>query len=346
MALVENIKINERYARERSRFINTELLKHDLSQAVATSYQGFYILSVNDLEGTTYVLDSRYKVRADGDLTDTFNYESFIWKNVSAVSFETYRGELYFIRPDGRVCKFVKDNYYDITYRSLPAYSTLFRYDEDNEFYGVVSQEYARLSTGDILVIKQRDNEPINLNMTYTNDLGNAETVSVLDEELKVVLDNNDRGKFYLYFKDKIIKINKPSDPNAEINASVKFKDVVQSKWFSGITDLGINNAYKTMYQFTITLDPKYSGEVVFGYETRYSSGGQYIGTLGAFDFTNMDFTRFSFVGGFASSHTYRHKHRNFNYIMFMWESNQATDSAMLGFSVLYKIMAKSRGVK
>ena len=48
--------------------------------------------------------------------------------------------------------------------------------------------------------------------MTYTNDLGNAETVSVLDEELKVVLDNNDRGKFYLYFKDKIIKINKPSD--------------------------------------------------------------------------------------------------------------------------------------
>lgn len=348
IALVENIKVNERYAKERSRFINPLLTKHNLSNAVATVFNGFYILSVNDKDGTTYVLDSRYKVKADGDLADTFNYESFIWKNIRATSFEVYDNELYFITPNGIICKFLENNYYDISYKSIPKYSAVFKRDEEGKLYGVFSPEIARFTTGDVIVIRSIG-EDYHIVLYYTDKNAVSHVMDAFNKELKIIVEDEDtfyitcdgyRADLRVYdYYDNLIEL-------VEVPLDFIFKDVVVSKWYSRITDLGINNMYKTMFQFTITLDPKYSGEVSFGYETRYSSGLRQVNTLGGLDFGNLDFTMFSFVGGFASSYTYRHKHRNFNYIMFMWESNIPKDSAMLDFSVLYKVTAKSRGVR
>jgi hypothetical protein len=97
---------SERYAQERSYFISNrlsrELNKHD---AVATSFDGKYILSIN---GSCYVADSRQDVqRPPNTLASAdFQYEWYYWNNVHARVFFVYDDHLYFGTPDGELMMF------------------------------------------------------------------------------------------------------------------------------------------------------------------------------------------------------------------------------------------------
>lgn len=81
IVLSGNVATDERYARERSRSVNTELLKHDLSDACGIAYKNRYYLAV---DGECFVADARYKYTLDADMDDTYNYEWFHYKNIPA----------------------------------------------------------------------------------------------------------------------------------------------------------------------------------------------------------------------------------------------------------------------
>lgn len=95
----------ERSIQNRSYFVNNQLVNEpNLSEAVATVWNGYYILVVN---GKAYVADSR---KASGQ-TDTgdISYEWYFWINIPARVIFEYAGELYFGTEDGRLCKFNTD---------------------------------------------------------------------------------------------------------------------------------------------------------------------------------------------------------------------------------------------
>lgn len=104
LELSSNIATTERFAKERSRYIIEKLKKHEhLENSTAYVYNNWYILSV---DGVCYVADARFKTRADGSMSDTFDYEWWYWDNIDARVFCEIDSKLCFGTSDGRVCVF------------------------------------------------------------------------------------------------------------------------------------------------------------------------------------------------------------------------------------------------
>lgn len=99
--LSENVATDERFARGRSYFIDKKLEEYTLTNAVAITYKDRYYLAIDD---DCFVADSRLK--AKGELGDTFNYEWNFWDNIPAYTFAEINDSLYFGTSDGRICVF------------------------------------------------------------------------------------------------------------------------------------------------------------------------------------------------------------------------------------------------
>lgn len=108
LTLPKNLSTSERYAKERSIYINSRLKAHkDLSQAVAINYENKYYLAIDD---SVYIADPRFISNSVDNLTDTYNYEWWYWDNIGARVWSVIDNQLWFGRNDGRVCVF--DNTY------------------------------------------------------------------------------------------------------------------------------------------------------------------------------------------------------------------------------------------
>ena len=95
-------------ARDRSFYVDKKLTEEaNLKDAVATEWEGYYILSVNS---RCYVLDGRHK-SSDQLGNSDYLYECYYWENVPAACFMADGEKLYFGTSDGRVCKFNTDAY-------------------------------------------------------------------------------------------------------------------------------------------------------------------------------------------------------------------------------------------
>lgn len=95
-------------ARDRSFYVDKKLTaERNLEAAVATEWDGYYILSVNS---RCYILDGRHK-SSDALGNSDYLYECYYWENVPAACFMTDGAHLYFGTSDGRVCKFNSDAY-------------------------------------------------------------------------------------------------------------------------------------------------------------------------------------------------------------------------------------------
>ena len=108
MKFSENIKSNERYAIERSSFINSMITKHkNLSAAKAIVFKNRYYLAIDDI---VYIADARYKTSPrDSDMNDSSNYEWWIWDNIKVEKWIIIDNELYFIDKDYQLSKFVDE---------------------------------------------------------------------------------------------------------------------------------------------------------------------------------------------------------------------------------------------
>lgn len=113
LVLGDNVATTERYAKERSRYINERLKQHtNLSEAVGVVYKNRYYLSVDNV---CYIADARFVSQAEGDMGDTFNYEWWYWDNMPVRVWAILDDELYFGTDTGQICKF-DNEYADRTY--------------------------------------------------------------------------------------------------------------------------------------------------------------------------------------------------------------------------------------
>ena len=93
-----NVQIRQIFCR--SRRVNPKLCKeHDLADAVAATWRGWYVLVV---DGRAYVADGNQDKSDNG-------YEWYYWTNIPARVLRADQQTLYFGTSDGRVCKFNDD---------------------------------------------------------------------------------------------------------------------------------------------------------------------------------------------------------------------------------------------
>lgn len=124
LELNANIKSNERYAKERSRLVDNQLIKEpNLRDAIAIVYQNRYYLAL----GTKiYIADARFKNQLSSEMNDTFSYEFYIWewedadKDAKITSLFIKNDALWFGTSNGRICAFDDpNNYIDKMYQLL-----------------------------------------------------------------------------------------------------------------------------------------------------------------------------------------------------------------------------------
>ncbi len=102
---------NEKYAMQRSYYINGKLLKEpNLEEAIGISVDGKYYIGINN---HVYIADSRYLSYPKNAKTEQYQYEWYYWDNIPARIFFSWNNKLYFGTIDGKICEFT-DEYLDI----------------------------------------------------------------------------------------------------------------------------------------------------------------------------------------------------------------------------------------
>lgn len=112
----DSIAVEQRVAKERSRLINPLLQKHStLETATSIVYDNKFYIAIDNY---VYIADARFVFSQKGDLSDTYNYEWWVWDECPIRKFFTIGKELYFGTGDGRICVFDSE-YTDRKYEQL-----------------------------------------------------------------------------------------------------------------------------------------------------------------------------------------------------------------------------------
>lgn len=110
-ALTPSDITGERYAQERSWFINAQLCRETaLRTACACVWGRFYVLCT---DSAVYLLDGAQKSYASKSPYATFQYEAYYWPGIHAVSVWVQDSKLWFGTADGRLCAFCKGTQQD-----------------------------------------------------------------------------------------------------------------------------------------------------------------------------------------------------------------------------------------
>jgi hypothetical protein len=334
LAFGDNITSNERYALERSGFINSKLLKHkDLSKAKAITYNNRYYLAVEDV---VYVADARYKVSPrDQDMNDTFNYEWWYWDNMPVKEWLIIDGKLHFLTNNGYVAEFVEDREDErilMLSSNGASLGLMSPVNDDTIFYQLDMNYVEWLKDGSI--IQQNTENGTNKYIICTNDStkynGQFQLKDYITEEYlssNVYLFGNDVKSVYICDKSNVV-----------------------SEWYTPIVNMGTSIYSKNLLTSTLTFEPDIEGEVKYGFVTRRRAEPIYkdsnVKPTDGVSFDNLDFTDFSFAVGFACSRTLKTRIRNYNYIQFRIVSDNNKDCALNNFVVTYTIGRKNKGVR
>lgn len=105
----------EKYAQNRSFFVNGKLLKEEnLQEAFAFVYKDLYWLCIN---GVAYILDGLQPLQTDKSMPySTRQYAAFYRTNVPARVMWEREGQLFFGSHDGRICQFYDDPASQLSY--------------------------------------------------------------------------------------------------------------------------------------------------------------------------------------------------------------------------------------
>lgn len=135
-------------------------------------------------------------------------------------------------------------------------------------------------------------------------------------------------------------------DSYGGLSGVVAFHRPVIAEWYTPVLDMGTNAESKTLLGITVCTEPETNGKIAFGYETRTVNKAFDAKGLNVFSFENLSFKSFSFDTGFASSYSVRVNERNFNFIIFRFISDAASDCAVNDITLLYKFNRKNIGVR
>ena len=318
IVLSGNVASDDRYARLRSRFINTKLTKFDLTNAKAVAHDNRYYLAVGGENNEVYVADARYTFTAEGDEANTFNYEWFRWTDVPVSSWLLKDGELWFISKDKYLCKFT-EKYYD---------------------------KYLTTQGNEVV-----NNGRVTFNVELLPIVQRALYAECGEEKWDIVGLKNDGS-------DSSPKwaFNAP-EGQANGTVELSFICPVKAYWKSAVTDLGSSVHRKNMYSMSVVVAPSVQSEVSVGYTTRLQNRlAMTAEGTNAFDFGDISFESygegnalyqmFSFdAGGFISAYRQRVFERNFVYTQVMFACNSVGDCIVEEIAVEYIQTIKNIGV-
>lgn len=187
--LGDNVSTLERYAKERSRYINERLKQHEnLSNAVGIVHKNRYYLS---LDNVCYVADARFASQADGDMGDTFNYEWWYWTNIPACMWFTLNDELYFGTKNGQICKF-DNEFSDRSYYKTSSGQLSLNSGNNNITYGGFE---INLRENDIIVFENAELYELVLN-NVVDPSGDYPYMTAIDDG-RIQIGIKYIGKFY-----------------------------------------------------------------------------------------------------------------------------------------------------
>lgn len=317
ISLKSNIATDDRYAFERSGFINTLLKQHeDLSLAKAIVYKNRYYLAIDDV---VYVADARHKSSSrKADMKDTFNYEWHYWTNISVKQWLIIDGELYFLSTDNALNKF---------------------------YQGFEDVKKIQLNTGAISTIADDTNylQFSELHEDLLKD-GNEIIINGINYLISDIDDYRTRFKI----KDEDGNYIETKNLDLSQNFFVLDKNPVVSIWKTPVLCLGTTLYLKNLLSCTLVFEPNIEGSAKFGYSctNKYKNFYSSISPSTGLDLDNLDFSDFSFEDIVAKSRTLKTRVRNFCFIEFIVESNDNMDCALNNFTILYNIGRKNKGVR
>ena len=170
-AIVSSGIENEKYAMQRSYYVNGKLLKeNDLENAIGIAVDGKYYIGINN---HVYIADSRYLSYPKNGKTEQYQYEWYYWENIPARVFFSWNNKLYFGTDDGRICEF-NDSYLDIDTPVDAYWETPFLNANIDRYAKTIKRVDLFLNPG----------ERTNITLGYELDDGDNEIITKLYENL------------------------------------------------------------------------------------------------------------------------------------------------------------------
>jgi hypothetical protein len=121
----------------------------------------------------------------------------------------------------------------------------------------------------------------------------------------------------------------------------------VKAEWVTAINDLGSAEYTKRLTGMTVVVEKGTSGEVKFGYESRFGpSLDQVYGVSDEFSWSDFSFVNFTFDAGFARSYSVRLLERGANFVAMRLTSDNGNACAINRMAIQYEVTRKTRGVR
>lgn len=191
-ALVSSGIDNEKYAMQRSYYVNGKLLKEpNLNEAIAIAVDGKYYIGINN---HVYIADSRYLSYPKNAKTEQYQYEWYYFDNIPARVFFSWNDKLYFGTNDGKICEFTNE-YLDID-KPIEAYW-------ETPFLNVDNDRYAKTIKRVDLFLNPCNKT--NITLGYELDDGDSEIITKLYENLTdnfpKTISEKERIKKFMFIK-------------------------------------------------------------------------------------------------------------------------------------------------
>lgn len=325
----------EKSVRLRSRFINADMLKNDLRNAVAVVYDNRYFLAAGN---KIYVADARFKSAVEaGDMADTFNYEWWVWEDIPHFSaMAVIDDRLIFGTSDGGLYR-LSDDFYDRSYQIL-SYG---EGDFTSERVGGSSQ-FTRFALAPDYSPKVGDY------FVFTKSIENSATEQMRGKELYIVA---------VYENENGISVELSDEEGGEVMAFKSFDNTAQAKlfkktavvseWITPVFDMGSISKKKVLKAITVSAEKQKNAKLQVGYLTRNATRD-----LNFKEFESKGIVHFDWNFGvsdaydnrFDSSYT-KAVRDYFNFISFVFRADSACDMAVNALEVKYKIISDNVGV-
>ena len=260
--------------KNRSGYLDPKLLKEtNLSNAVATVHDNYYILVVN---GHAYVLDARQK-SSDYKGNTSYLYESYYWDNIPASCIASDGEILWFGTADGRLCRFKNSDRMD-------DYSDNTRYGDDpiRAYIKDGEIEYSETWLCDVngdTIVPDRTEKYILMGIRMVNEAGEA--------EIHRIPDGNTPAAYTVYSWD------------GTAYTDVYVVSPIRAVWSTPLDNDGATPYFKTMQKkgSGCTLYP-FTRSSVDAYLQKDGNDEMYIGSMfiDVENWEDIDFTRFTFI--------------------------------------------------
>ena len=137
------------------------------------------------------------------------------------------------------------------------------------------------------------------------------------------------------------------TDSSFDLVGYFNIKKNIECFWATPIFDLGTAEYGKNLRSITIVPEAMTDGEITYGYKTRDTEKEFDVLGVKLFDFSDIDFTKFTFeTSTFAKSDTRKIRVRNFNFIMLYFKSTDDKDCAINSISITYELGKMNKGVR